>query len=219
MKHLIGFIIFVTVILSIGLALGGSLHLGIGAVASATEAPVVDGQALPAPGASLPEPAAPSALLAGATVYRTYSANEFHSTHSDLTYASYGPAIYALAIPGGGFSFKLPIDLPNGVQVSRITIYLVDNSPDSNMSIQFYRINPTNATQIELDSVSTVGLPTSTAVQTVTMSGSPITIINTVNYAYALRYAPLITGNLHQMVGARIEYNFPPAAYLPFVSK
>ena len=67
MKHLIGFIIFVTVILSIGLALGGSLHLGIGAVASATEAPVVDGQALPAPGASLPEPAAPSALLAGAT--------------------------------------------------------------------------------------------------------------------------------------------------------
>jgi hypothetical protein len=219
MKHLIGFIIFGTVILTIGPVLGGSLHSEIGAVASATAAAIVDGQSQSTLGTSLPDPASSSPLLAGATVYRSYAANEFHSTHSDLTYASFGPAIYALNIPAGGFSFKLPVDLPNGVQVSRITVYLVDNSPGSNMTIQLYRVNLSNATQIELSSVSTSGLPTSSAVQTVSMSGSPLAVIDTVNYAYALRYAPTITGSLHQIVGAQIEYNFLPAAYLPIVIK
>jgi hypothetical protein len=212
MKRLFGLIITGAVILAVGMALGG------GMVASAAEAPLVDGQSQPAQDASISDPAGPSAPLAGATLYRMYAANEFHSTHSDLTYASYGPAIYALAIPGGGFSFKLPLDLPNAAQVTRITIYLVDNDDTHNMSMQFYRVKLSNATQIELDSVSTVSLPSSSAVQTVTMTGAPITITDSTQYAYCIRYAPVIIGNLHQMVGVRVEYT-APSGYLTFIRK
>ena len=151
MRHFIGLTITTAVILAIGLAAGVSLRPASLTVASAAEGPLVDGQSRPAAGASLPEPAAPDAPLAGAILYRSYAANEFHSTHSDLTFASYGPAIYALAIPGGGFSFKLPLDLPNAAQVSRITVYLVDNDNTHNMSIQFYRVKLSDATQIELE--------------------------------------------------------------------
>jgi hypothetical protein len=224
MKHLIRYIISGFVILAIGLALGGSLFPGSVAVVSAdNEGPLVDGQPQqPTPETSIPDqPAPPPDLQAAATSYTwTYAANEFHSTHSDLTYSSYGPAIYALNIPVGSFSFKLPVNLPDGSQVTSITIYVVDNSAASNMSIQFYRVNPTNSTQIELDSTTTVGLPTSSAVQPVTMTGTPITTIDKTHYSYAIRYAPLIVGNLHQMVAVQIEF-IPPLGYtyLPFVER
>jgi hypothetical protein len=220
MKRLIGFMIVGIVILAIGLAVGINLHPGSGSVASAQEGPIIDGQVQPDSDFSIPdEVTAPANPLFAATQYRSYAANEFHTTHSNLTFASYGPAIYALNIPGGGYSFKLPIDLPNGATVTRITVYLVDNSADYNMSIQFYRVKLSNATQIELDSVSTVGLPTSSAVQSVIMDGTPIATIDYSNYAYAIRYAPVITGNLHQIVGVRFEYQNPVTAFLPLVGK
>jgi hypothetical protein len=209
MKHLIRFFLAGAVILALGLALGGSLRPGSGAVANAQSPGPIDGQDIPPLDTSMPDEVAAGPAALGGPTHRTYSANEFLSTHSDLTYASYGPAIYALSIPGGGFSFKLPLDLPNGSQVTSITVFLVDNTPSYNMSIQFYRVTVSTAAQIELDSVSTVGLPTSSAVQSVTMTGSPIAIINTFNYAYTIRYAPVITGNLHQMVGVRIYYIAP----------
>jgi hypothetical protein len=240
MKKFIGFMIVGIVILAIGLAVGLNLHPGSGSVASAQEGPMIDGQT--ADGAAFDQQTQDGTLIDGqaqtesdsskadqvitptygvsaATNYRSYAANEFHSTHSNLTYASYGPAIYALAIPGGGFSFKLPLDLPNGAQVTRITVYLVDNDATHNMSIQFYRVTLSNATQYEISSVSTVNLPTSPNVQTVTMVGAPITIIDTTQYTYCIRYAPVIIGNLHQMVGVRVEYQNPAAAFLPLIGK
>jgi hypothetical protein len=215
MKRIIGFMIAGVVILAIGLAFGFSLHLGNGAVVSAAEGPTIDGQVQPEQDDSSPDGVInPTATLAGVTYYRDLAANEFH-----LTFASYGPAIYALNIPSGGFSFKLPLALPNGSQVTSITVYVVDNTADNNMNIQFYRVKLSNATQIELASVSTVSLPPSSAVQTVSMTGNPITIIDTVNYAYAIRYAPVITGNLHQMVGVQIGYQNPVVSFMPLVGK
>jgi len=219
MKRSIRFIIAGAVILALGQALGGSLRPGSGAVANAQGES--DGQIRPMPDASMRgEVAAAAAPSGGATAYRTYWGNEFLSTHSNLTYASSGPAIYALALQGS-FAFKLPVDLPNGSEVNSITIYLVDNSAGNNMTIRFYSIYPTTSTQYELTSASTAGLPTNPGVQTVTMSGAPITIIDTVNYAYALVYEPVITGSLHQMVGARIQY-IPPSIFgvaLPTILK
>jgi hypothetical protein len=119
-------------------------------VARAAEGQNVDGQIQPMPDTSLPaqeqDPLLP--LLINAKQYRSYLATDFQSTHSDLTFASYGPAIYALNIPSGGFSFKMQIDLPNGAQISRITIYVVDNNADKNMSFQHYRVKLNNSTQI-----------------------------------------------------------------------
>ena len=220
MKRLIGLTVAVVIILVIGLVLGFLMHFGNGTVVSAAEGPIIDGQVQPEQDDALPDQAINSpTTLSSVTYYRSYAANEFHSTHSDLTYASYGPAIYALNIPAGGFSFKLPIDLPNGVEVTYITVYVVDNTADYNLNIQFYRVRLSNATQVELDSVSTASLPVSTAVQSVTMFGNPIAIIDTFNYAYAIRYAPVITGSAHQMVGVRIGYQAPTVGFLPLVGK
>lgn len=222
MKHLIRYFISGSVILAIGLALGASLFSGSVAVVSADEeGPLVDGQVQqPTPDTSMPDQTAPPTTFLAAATSATwsYAANEFHPNHYALTYASYGPAIYALNIPSS-YSFKMPVGLPNGSQVTRITFYVVDNSTN-NMSLQFYRINLTNATQIELGSTSTSGLPTSPNVQAVSITGTPIATIDNTLYAYTLRYAPLITGSEHQLVGAKIEF-IPPVGftYLPCVSK
>jgi hypothetical protein len=216
MKRLFSLLLTGSIIVTLGLILSGTFQPGRGTAASTPEPPTVDGQIVPSTAAS--EAAQPDAPAAGGVLYRSIASYEFQSTTSDLTYSSYGPAIYALAIPGGGFSFKAPLVLPYGAQVTRITLYVVDNSDSSNMSFQFYRVNLSNSTQIEVDSVSTVGLPSSSGVQTVSMFGSPIAIIDNSLYAYCLRYAPVITGNLHQLVGARVEYTVP-SGFLPLILK
>jgi hypothetical protein len=219
MEHRTRYFISGFIILAIGLALGAGLFSGRVAVVSADQGPLVDGQPQqPTPTGSIRDQADPQPAPMGAAAhyYMSYAANEFHSTHSDLTYASFGAAIYALNIPGGGFSFKLPVSLPNGSQVLSITTYVVDNSA-SNMSIQLYRVTLATAAQGELASVTTAALTNSTAVQSVTMSGAPIAVIDTTNYAYSIRYAPVITGSAHEMVGVKIEFIPPPGyLYLPF---
>jgi hypothetical protein len=218
MKRSNGLVIGGIVILAIGAILGFGFHYG--SVASAQEGLLVDGQVQAEVDDSNSEQVTnPPVTMAGAVSYLTLASYEFQPTHSDLTFASYGPAIYALNIPAGGYSFKAPVSLPNGASVTNIKIFLVDNSADSNMYIQFYRIRMSNSTQTELDWVSTVGLPPSTAVQTVAMTGAPISIIDNIQYAYSIRYQPVITGSEHQIVAAQIQYQLPVAAYMPLVGK
>jgi len=220
MNRLIRYILVGFVILVLGLGLGFGLRIGVGSVASAQEGPLIDGQPqADLDGSTLEQETTVSVPMASAVVYKMYWANEFLSTHSDLTYASYGSTLYALAIPGGGFSFKLPLDLPNGVQVTSIMVYFVDNNSTYNMSFQLYRINPATAAQVELDSISTSGMPTSPDVQYVTVTGTPITVINNVDYAYTIRYAPVIVGSSHAISGVRVGYQYPAVGYLPLVNK
>lgn len=217
MKRIIGLIIAGAVIPAIGLALEGSLQPGNGAVVAATEEPFVDGQVGPVP-VAMPDPVASGAPLAGATYYRTYGGYEFRPVDSGLTFAPLGAGMYAVAIPSGGPSFKRGLDLPNGVLVNRIDFYVVDNSPDYDMLLQFYRVEPSVSTgQTDLGHVTTSG--SSPSVQTVSIIGAPITTIDYSRYAYCLRYGPVITGDLHMLVGAQVQYSYPPAAYLPLIEK
>jgi hypothetical protein len=217
MKRLFSSLLPGLIIALLGLLLAVISQPGSGTAASTPEPPTIDGQVMSSTAVS--EAARPDTPAApGPTMYRTIPSFEFHPTTSNLTYSSYGSAIYALAIPGGGFSIKAEVDLPNGAQVTRITVYVVDNSSTDNMSIQFYRTQLSTSDQIELDSVSTAALPTSTAVQTVSMSGTPIAIIDNSQYAYCLRYGPVITGNAHMLVGARVDFNVP-TGFLPLILK
>ena len=214
-------VIIAVVILTSGFVLQTSPQTEREMVVLATEGPpVIDGQVQLTPDISPPDEMVPlDAKQSDSTLTKVYSGNEFISTNSDLTYSSSGPAIYALNIPAGGYSFKLPLNLPDGVQITRITVYVVDNDPDATIWVSLYRINPLNKNQSQIDYVSTTGLPTSSSVQSVVMSGTPIATIDNTQYAYCIRYAPLIVGNLHQLAGVKVEYNYPVTIYLPQVQK
>lgn len=186
-------------------------------VTSTRQLPIADGQPLLASSALelLPSKAVASS---GPVYYRTYGSYEFRSAHSDLTYAPSGGGLYALAIPPGGQSFKAPVDLPNGAQVNRIRFYVIDNSA-SDMTLALYQVEPAVSTgQSEIAWVSTSGLASSTAVRTVTITGTPIVTIDNLRYAYALRYAPVIAGMAHMLVGAQIEFSLP-TNYLPVITR
>jgi hypothetical protein len=144
--------------------------------------------------------------------HRTYGGSDFHTTNSDLTYSAYGMSIYATAIPGGGFSLRQVLDLPDGAQITRIDFYVIDNDSTSHMTMQLYRSTPSTASQISLATISTT--VHSPDVQTLSITGSPIATLSTSASTYALRYAPVITGMTHLLVGAHVEYTLP-IIYLP----
>jgi len=181
--------------------------------------PLVDG--LPAPSLDVPGPdQAGATSVLGPTAYLMVGSWEFMPTLSTLTYGVYGAAMYAVSIPGSGVSFKTPVHLPNGAQVTKVSFYIVDSSSTDNMTLQFYRTQPAVSTsQYEIGFVTTASLPTTAAVQTVSIIGAPVlTTIDNTQYAYCLRYAPVITGTAHMLVGARIDYSVP-TYYLPLVMK
>jgi len=173
--------------------------------------------ALAATAASPDEPQAPTG---GATQYLMIGGWEFKPTDTALTYSYYGSGMFAVIIPDSAQNFRAPIHLPNAAQVTRVTFYIVDDSSTKNMTLQFYRSEPAaNTSNYEIGFVTTAGLPTSTAVQAVTIYGAPIlTVINNLQYAYCLRYAPAVSGITHILVGAMIEYTVA-AAFLPLVMK
>jgi hypothetical protein len=214
MKQIVRMIIAGAVILAMGLGLGASLNPG-----SAAAAEVAEGQVQPGLNASMPEqPAASAVLAAGATLYRVFTSFEFRPSHSTLTYATSGVGIYATNLPGS-YYFTAPVILPNGVQVTRITFYVVDNNSTENLTFEFYQVNPgTNSQDIIGTAISTSALPTSPNPQSVAMTGSPIATIDS-QYGYTLRYDPVITGSGHLLLGARVEYSYPAADYLPYISK
>jgi|WetSurMetagenome_2_1015567.scaffolds.fasta_scaffold00036_51 hypothetical protein len=157
-------------------------------------------------------------VVAAAPVYhRTYTAFEFQSTNSALTYSAFGAALYATGIPGGGFGFKKALDLPDGAQIKRIDVYVIDNSATDDITVYLYKNTPGSGSgQTSLTQLSTYGFPTSPDVQTVSVTGNPIVTVDNSVSQYYLRYAPVITGQNHMLVGAHVEYTLP-AIYLPSV--
>lgn len=155
----------------------------------------------------------------GPTYYRTYGAYEFLPDDSDLSYEFFGTALYAWDMPLMGMYFFLPVALPNGAQVTQIEFYVIDNSVSDYITMEFYRAEPGAGNSGQwLGSVTSYGLLTTSAVQTLVISGAPITTIDNSRYSYYLRYPPALEGAAHMVTGARIEFQ-TPANYLAVITK
>ena len=167
------------------------------------------------------EPAQPAAVAAtGPVYYRTIAGSEFRPSHSDLTFAPAGAAMYALTIPSSQ-SFKRPLELPNGAQVTKISMFAIDNDPVNNMTLQLTRNNPAvSVGQTFVSTFSTTNAVTGPSIQTISVDGSvtPIITVDNSTFNYALRYQPTIVGDFHVLVGVRIEFTLP-TGFLPLVSR
>ena len=87
------------------------------------------------------ELALPSVATAPGTYYRTFSGTRFQPTASALTYTASGGAIYATALPPGGFSFSLDFDLPQGAKITEVVFFVKDNDA-TNMDLSRRRPKP-----------------------------------------------------------------------------
>jgi hypothetical protein len=227
MRRLIGIATVCLLTATAGYAVGVSAQPAV-VVAAASEPRVVAGAAdLPrppladgAPYSVLTSPqgdSAASPAATGPTYYRNYSGVEFTSSDSNLTYTDSGSSVYALAIPFGGHALKRPLELPNGAQITAITLYCIDNDADHNIGLLLYRADPSaGGGQSQLAGLTSTGA--SASLQTVVSTGTPVATIDNSRYAYSLLWKPTITGENHRLVGVRVEYTVP-TAYLPFVSK
>ena len=152
-------------------------------------------------------PAGSACSATGATYTQTFAGWEFRPTHSDLTFAPVGAALHALALPAGGQSFKAPLHLPDGASVTAISMFVIDNDPVNNMTLQIAVNNPSvSFGQSFPASISTTNTVTSPNIQTVQLLGAPILTIDNSTNAYTFRYPPVITGSTHLLVGVRITY-------------
>jgi hypothetical protein len=203
--------------LVIGLAAFG-LNMGNvqpGGVAAAQElnTPMpqwADGQPMENGTLSGPEVAAAPAAISGPVYTRTYTGSEFDGAPSELTSGSLGLSIYAVSANPSSHSFKLHLDLPNGAQVTKVTMFAVDNDPVKNVTVQISRANPAlDYLQTPLATLSTInGVPAGT-VQAISYTGLPILTVDNATYAYILRYQPSVAGSSHLLYGARVEYSLP----------
>jgi hypothetical protein len=153
---------------------------------------------------------------AGPVYSINYGGFEFQTTDSTLTFTAFGSGLYATSLPSS-LSFKRGIDLPNGAQITRIDLYAIDNSSTNNITVQLYYFAPSvGINQTQITSLSTTGLPNSSSVQTVSLTGSPIVTIDNTANRYYFRYQPSIIGIDHVLVGMHVEYTLP-VTYLPTV--
>jgi hypothetical protein len=158
---------------------------------------------------------APALPNSAGTQYRTYAGNQFKSTSSNLTYQSYGPAIRALVIPSGGFSFIHELDLPQGAQLTEVDFYYVDNA-DTNFSFELISANPSTGAWPTLVSSSSSGA--SSAIQAKVSTGTPIATIDNAAKSYFMRVVfGEASANL-LLYGARIGFT-TYGTYLPIVMK
>jgi hypothetical protein len=232
MKQQVGILTIGLAMLSLGIIVGMSLQPDLGAAAientptaevatpPIAEGALADGAPLFYPELSQAEGVQSANQTAASPVYyRTYAGIEFQPSGSDLTYSPYGTGISANTIPAGGLSFKRALDLPNGAQVNRISMYAIDNNATNNMTMGVVRNDPSQGTtQSYLTSFSTNNLITASTVQTVTVSGLPIFTVDNSRFDYCLRYEPVIAGTNHTLVGAKVEFTLP-TAYLPMINK
>ncbi len=153
--------------------------------------------------------------IAAATSYRTYAGGSFQPTISTLEYAPSGGAIYATVLAGGGYSFIMELDLPNGAQVSQVDFYVIDNDA-TNLSVGLYSYNPVTSSYVVLKTVSSTGV--SATVQTLSLVFNPVVTIDNATLSYRLRFEPGVASSAHLLRGARVSYTVS-SVYLPAVSK
>jgi hypothetical protein len=157
---------------------------------------------------------APVATTAG-TIYRTFSGTRFQPTSSSMTYNPIGGAVYATALPAGGYSFSLDFDLPPGATITEVVFFVVDNDA-TDMSLSLRSYNPETDGFIILESGSSSGA--SSALQTIVITVDPPVQVDITTTSYRLRVAPGVASSNHLLRGARVGYTIP-TAYLPLVTK
>ena len=159
--------------------------------------------------------AIPSVATTPGTFYRTFSGTRFQSTSSSLSYSPIGGAIYATALPPGGFSFSLDFDLPSGATITEIVFFVIDNDAAA-MSLSLRSYNPETDAFIILESASSSGA--SSALQTIAISVDPQIHVDNTTTSYRLRVAPGVASSAHLLRGARIGYTVP-LAFLPIITR
>jgi hypothetical protein len=149
------------------------------------------------------------------TNYRTFSGTRFQPTSSALTYAALSGAIYATAIPAGGFSFSLEMDLPQGAKITEVVFFVVDNDA-SNISLSLVSYDPEANDSITLKSAFSSGA--SPTLQTIIIPVDPPIQVENTTTSYRLRVAPGVAATSQLLRGARIGYTASPL-FLPTILK
>lgn len=175
---------------------------------------LVDSQSL-----YVPTPQQSLAPAAGPTFTQTHKGVEFHAAPSALTWNVVSSCLYATAANSAGNSFKMPLQLPNGAQVTGLTLYAIDNNADFDIVVSAVRANPANypPTKETLTAITTTG--SSASMQSVTVTGAPLFTVDNTTYAYFLRYQPTDkpTGTpAFTLCGMRITYSLS-TVYFPAV--
>jgi hypothetical protein len=152
-------------------------------------------------------PQVENAITASPVYHKTYAGFEFLTTDSELTFASYGNGMNATSVPSS-LSFKKAIDLPNGAQITRIDLYVIDNDATYDITVNLTYCTPSSGvTQNHISTFTSSGA--STSVQTISVTGSPIVTIDNSTSRYYFRYQPAIAGQNHVIVGAYVQYTLP----------
>lgn len=159
--------------------------------------------------------AIPAVATTPGTFYRTFSGTRFQTTSSTLTYSAVGGAIYATALPPGGFSFSLDFDLPAGATITEVVFFVIDNDA-TNMNLSLRSYEPETDTFTTLKSATTSGA--SPTLQTIVIPVDPPVQVDNATTSYRLRVAPGVASSAHLLRGARIGYTVP-SAFLPIIAK
>ncbi len=157
--------------------------------------------------------AIPAVATTPGTFYRTFSGTRFQPTSSAMTYAPLGGAIYATALPPGGFSFSLDFDLPAGAMITEVVFFVINNDA-MNMNLSLRSYEPETDTFATLKSATTSGA--SPTLQTIVIPVDPPVQVDNTTTSYRLRVAPGVASSAHLLRGARIGYTVP-SAFLPIV--
>ena len=125
-----------------------------------------------------------SVATTAGTTYRTFSGTRFQPTASSMTYAPIGGAIYALALPPGGYSFSLDFDLPSGATITEVVFFVIDNDA-TDMSLSLRSYNPETDTFLTLESGASSGA--SSTLQTIVIAVDPPVQVDNTTTSYRLR--------------------------------
>ncbi len=159
--------------------------------------------------------AIPAVPTVPGTYYRTFSGTRFQPTSSELTFSASGGAVYATALPPGGYSFSLDFDLPQGATITEVVFFVIDNNA-ANFGLSLRSYNPETDVFNILESASSSGA--SSALQTIVLPVNPQVQVNNATTSYRLRAAPGVGSNAHVLRGARVGYTIP-LVFLPLVTR
>lgn len=149
------------------------------------------------------------------THYRTYSGTAFQPSASTLTYSALGGAVYATALPAGGFSLNVELYLPQGATITEVVFFVEDNDA-SNFSLSLRSYHPETEIFTVLESAGSSGA--SIALQTITIAVDPPVVIDNTTTTYRLRVAPGVASTAHLLRGARVGFTIP-TTYLPLLER
>ena len=143
--------------------------------------------------------------------YKMYDSGHFSRFNSDTQFAY---VLGGLTVTAGTPSFGQTLDLPGGAAVEEITLFFVDNGPET-ISFSFTSV-PADAIAGTLHGgTDTTGIQTD-GILSATISGSPLTTIDNSQRLYRIEMDLPAGGSseyrLHALrVGYRLQVSIPPA--------